>query len=64
MAEKHWISGAIKHPGALRATAKRVGMISGGEALSQDDLEKLARSKDPKTAARARLAETLKGMHK
>lgn len=60
MAAKHWIAGAIKHPGALRATAKKLGMISGGEALSRDDLEKLARSKNGKTAKRARFAEELK----
>ena len=26
MAAKHWIAGAIKHPGAEKAAAKRAGM--------------------------------------
>ena len=26
MAKKHWIAGAIKHPGAETAAAKRAGM--------------------------------------
>jgi hypothetical protein len=41
MAEK-WIQRAIKKPGALRATAKRMGLIKGDEPLSQSDLQKLA----------------------
>ena len=58
MAKKHWMAGAVKHPGALRATAKREGLISGGEALSASDLDKLARSKNPTTRKRAALAKT------
>ncbi len=64
MAKKKWIAGAIGKKGALRATAKRLGLISGGEALSKQDTERLARSKNPITAKRARLAETLRGFHK
>lgn len=60
---KKWIAGAIKKPGALRATAKRQGLISGGQSLSAADLDTLARSKNPTTAKRAHLAETLKKMH-
>ena len=52
------MKGAVKHPGALRATAKRMGLISGGEALTAGDLNKLARSKDPTTRKRAALAKT------
>lgn len=63
MAGKHWIAGAIKHPGALRATARHMGLISGGQALSAADLAKLARSRNPTTRRRAALAKTLKGMH-
>jgi len=67
MANKHhggkWISGAIKHPGSLRATAKREGLIKGDEKLSSADLTKLA-AKGGKTAKRANLARTLKKMHK
>jgi uncharacterized protein YbjT (DUF2867 family) len=39
MARK-WIQSAIKNPGALRATAKRMGLIKGDEPLSQSDLQK------------------------
>lgn len=28
---KKWMSGAVKKPGALRETAKRDGLIKGGE---------------------------------
>ena len=59
----NWIKGAIKHPGALKATAKRKGMIKGDQSLSQADLNKLAKSKNPTTAKRANLAKTLKGFH-
>lgn len=61
---KDFIKGAIKHPGALRATAKRMGMITGGEAMSAMDLQKLARSKNPKTAKRAQFAKTLSKLRK
>lgn len=64
MAKEKFIAKAIKHPGALRETAKRIGLISGGEALSKQDLERLARSKNPKTAERARFAEELRTFHK
>lgn len=60
MAEKkHWIQGAIKHPGALRKTlhAKK------GEKIPASKLKKAEHSKNPKTRKRAHLAETLKKMH-
>lgn len=60
MAEKKWIQGAIKHPGALRETLG----VKKGEKIPEAKLEKAEHSKNPKTAARARLAETLKGMRK
>lgn len=56
---KNWIKGAIKHPGALRATAKRMGLVKGDEKLSSSDLTKLA-AKGGKTAKRANLARTLR----
>lgn len=59
MAGGMWIKGAIKRPGALRATAKRMGMISGEEPLSAADLGRLAKSKSPTTRRRAALARTL-----
>lgn len=55
---KKWMAGAVKHPGALRATAKRERLITGGQKLSSADLDKLARSKDPTTRKRAALAKT------
>lgn len=58
MAAKKWMAGAVKHPGALRATAKREHLITGGQKLSSADLDKLARSKDPTTRKRAALAKT------
>lgn len=54
-----WIQKAIKKPGALRAEAKREGLIEGEEKLSKTDLKKLEK-KGGKTARRARLAQTLK----
>lgn len=67
MAKKNWVAGALagakgKHP--LRATAKKIGMISGGQSLSAADLDKLARSKSTKVKREANLAKTLKAMHK
>ncbi len=55
-----WIQGAIKKPGALRKTlgAKK------GEPIPAAKLEKATHSPNKKTAARARLAETLKKMKK
>lgn len=63
MAKKKWIAGAIKNPGALRRTAKAKGMIKGEEKLSAEDLAGLMRA-GGKTAKRARLAKTLKAMHR
>jgi len=62
-AKKNWIKKAIKKPGSLRATAKRKGLVKGDEALSKTDLEKLE-DMGGKTAKRARLAQTLKGLKK
>lgn len=58
MAEK-WIQGAIKHPGALH---KDLG-VPKGQKIPAGKLKKAA-SMGGKTGKRARLAETLKGMHK
>jgi hypothetical protein len=55
MAEK-WISGAIKHPGALTAQAKREGKSPMAFAREH--------AHDPGTTGkRARLALTLRGFH-
>ena len=58
--KKNWIAGAIKHPGALRKTLH----VKEGEKIPEAKLKKAEHSKNPKTAKRARLAETLKKMHK
>lgn len=60
MAKEKWIKGAIKHKGALRETLG----VKKGEKIPAAKLKKAEHSKNPKTAKRARLAETLKKMHK
>jgi hypothetical protein len=58
-ADGKWIQGAIKHKGALH---KALG-VPAGEKIPEKKLEKAEKSKNPTTAKRARLAETLKRMH-
>ena len=58
--EKNWIAGAIKHPGALHKTLG----VAKGKKIPEAKIKKAEHSKNPKTAKRARLAETLKKMHK
>lgn len=57
--KKKWIQGAIKHPGALRKTLH----VKEGEKIPASKLKKAEHSKNPKTAKRAHLAETLRKMH-
>lgn len=54
--KKRWIKGAIKHPGALTASATKAGMspMAFAEKHKHDG---------GKTGARSRLAITLRGMH-
>jgi hypothetical protein len=61
---KDWIAGAIKHPGALRATAKRSkGAMNKNGTIKKSWLR--AKSKGSgKTAQRARLALTLGKLRK
>jgi len=56
----NWIKGAIKHPGALH---KSLG-VPEGEKIPAKKLTKAAHSDNPTLAKRARLAETLKKLHK
>jgi ribosomal protein L12E/L44/L45/RPP1/RPP2 len=56
---KQWIAGAIKHPGALRKTMG----VKAGEKIPENKLEAVAEQKGV-TGQRARLAMTLKKMHK
>jgi hypothetical protein len=59
MAKKKWIKGAIKKPGALRRTAK----VKAGKKISMKTLNKLAK-RPGITGRRARLAKTLRKMHR
>jgi hypothetical protein len=58
--KKNWIAGAIKKPGALRKTLG----VKKGERIPEKKLKAAEKSKNPTTARRARLAETLKGFKK
>lgn len=64
----NWIQGAVKKPGALRATAEREGLIEGDEKLSGTDLKKLAaqasKTDNKKLAQRVNLAKTFSKMRK
>ena len=55
-----WIAKAIKRPGALRAKAKRRGLVKGDEPLSGSDLSVLSKSKSTRTKRQVALARTLK----
>ena len=59
MAKEKFIQEAIKKPGALR---KSLG-VKKGQKIPTAKLKKAEHSKNPTTAKRARLAETLKKMH-
>jgi hypothetical protein len=65
---KDWIQGAVKKPGALRAVAKKEGLIKGDENLSGSDLSKLAAQAKKKNnkllAKRVSLAKTFAKMRK
>jgi len=54
---KHWIAGAIKHPGAFTAKAKRAGKSVAEYAQEE-------KGASGTTGKQARLAITLRGMHK
>jgi hypothetical protein len=64
MAARKFIQKAIKHPGALRATAKRMGLVKGNNPLGATVIGKLEHSKNATTRRRAHLAETLSHMRK
>ena len=53
---KHWIQGAIKHPGAFKASAEKAGMSTHAYAEKE-------KGASGTTGRRARLALTLMGMH-
>lgn len=64
MAEK-FIQKAIKRPGALRAKARRKGLVKGEEKLSAADLKKLGgKGASTRTKRQVNLAKTLKKLGK
>lgn len=60
MAKKNWIAGATKNKGALH---RSLG-VPAGKKIPAGKLKKAEHSKNKKVAARARLAEELKGFRK
>jgi len=65
---KNWIQDAVKKPGALRDTAKRMSLIKGDELLSSKDLDELKskakKSNNALLMRRVNLAKTFKKMKK
>lgn len=65
MAKKtRWIQKAIKHPGALRAAAKRAGALKKDGTIKVSWLREQAKKGSTLIARRARLALTLKKLRK
>ncbi len=64
---KHWIKGAIKHPGALRHTAERLGYMGKGGTISSRVMAKLKghanKTGNTRLKREVSLAKTLKKMH-
>lgn len=58
--KKNWIQGAVKRPGALR---KKLG-VAKGKKISESQLNKAAKSKNPTTRKQANLAKTFKKMNR
>ena len=58
---KHWISGAIKHPGDFSKKAKEAGMSTSAFAAK---VTKKGSNASTQTKRQANLAKTLAGFHK
>ena len=58
MAKKNWISGAVKHPGALKAAGKKNGRTTKEEASVE------SHSSNPKIRARGNLGKRFLGTAK
>ncbi len=56
----NWIDGAIKHPGALHKSLE----VPQGQNIPDSKIQKATHSSNDTLARRARLALTLKGLHK
>jgi hypothetical protein len=63
MADK-WIAGAIKHPGALTAKARKAGALNPDGTIKKSWIAQQKRSGDPATKKQATLATTLGKMKK
>lgn len=59
-ADANWIKGAIKHPGALHRELN----VADDKRIPERKIEKAEHSQNKLVAKRARLAETLRDMHK
>ena len=57
--KRNWIAGAIKHPGALRRSLK----VKKGKKIPAKVLNRAAKKKG-KLGRRARLAKTLRKLHR
>ena len=63
--KKDWIKGAVKKPGALKATAKAHGAIAKDGDIKKSFVDKAAEGKyGKKTERRAELAKTFAKMRK
>lgn len=61
---KKWISGAIRHPGALTRAAKRAGAISKSGKIQLGKMSRIAKRTDNTTLKRrVTLARTLRKVH-
>ena len=56
---KHWIQGAVKHPGALHKALH----VKEGEKIPAAKLEKAAHSENPHMRHMAHFAENMKHLH-
>jgi hypothetical protein len=57
---KHWIAGAIHHPGALH----RALGVKPGDKISEKKMMAASHSKSPKIRKEVALARTLEKMHR
>ena len=60
---KKFIKEAIKHPGSLRAAAKKRGLIHGDQPVTESVLSKMGKKASTKMKRKVNLARTLMHMH-
>lgn len=62
---KHWIKGAIKHPGSLRRAAKRAGAMTKSGKVNLGKMSRVAKKRNSTSLKRKiALARNLKKMRK